>query len=131
MTRDDIVRTLRLDPGQRTLGQLLQDRERAANEIDCLRARIDALVSSAGQVARTPARSAPPKLGDSGSHLSFRPGTLIRLTQVCELLGIGRSTVYKRLSDGDFPAPIRIGPGTVRWSVDALQSWITDRASPV
>lgn len=131
MTRDDIVRMLRLDPGQRTLGQLLQDRERAAHEIDRLRAQIDASISSADRVARTPARSVVPKLSGSDAPLSFRPGTLIRLTQVCELLGISRSTIYKRLSDGTFPAPIRIGPGTVRWSVDALQSWIDDRASPV
>lgn len=108
-----------------------RNRERGGNEIDRLRARVDELVLSAGQLARTPARRAVPKLGDSASHLSFRPGTLIRLTQVRELLGIGRSTVYERLSDGNFPAPILIGRGTVRRSVDALRSWICDRAGPV
>ncbi len=33
--RNDILERLRIDPDQRTLGQLLQDRQAAAQEIDC------------------------------------------------------------------------------------------------
>lgn len=36
--RDDVLVRLRLDPGQRTIGQLLQDREAAFHEIVRLRA---------------------------------------------------------------------------------------------
>ena len=94
VSHEDILKRLRLDPGQRTLGQLLQERESAANEIERLRSEIQQLKSPAARSAPTgpgpkpsPKEISPPK--------AFRPGTLIRLTEVCELLGIGRSTVYK------------------------------------
>jgi len=59
LAHDDIVRVLRIDPGQRTLGQLLQERERAANEIDRLRAQIDQLRTVPRQVSRTPSAPTP------------------------------------------------------------------------
>ena len=37
----DILELLRIDPGQRTLGQLLQDREATAEEIAPLRSQIN------------------------------------------------------------------------------------------
>jgi hypothetical protein len=40
MFQEDVLERLRMDPGQRTLGQLLQDREAAAHEIRKLRAAV-------------------------------------------------------------------------------------------
>jgi hypothetical protein len=39
----DILNQLRIDPGQRTLGELLQDREAALHEIRLLRREIERL----------------------------------------------------------------------------------------
>ena len=129
--RNDILDRLRFDPGQRTLGQLLQDREAAAHEIERLRSKIEQLaaqgtIRSTNLVTRP--ISGPPVVDTLGSRPSFRPGSLIRIADVCELLGIGRSTVYKLLSDGAFPKPVRLGPRTVRWRLEAIESWRDNHA---
>lgn len=122
--RSDILERLRIDPGQRTLGQLLQDREAAIHEIARLRAATHHL-----SVERTTPRSqhvSGPRPGGPKDELSkspFRAGTLIRLTEVCELLGLSRSKVYKLLSEGKFPRPVRVSARSVRWDVDALEAW--------
>jgi hypothetical protein len=53
--RNDILDRLRIDPGQRTLGQLLQDREAAAHEIGRLRSEIERLGARAPERAIKPA----------------------------------------------------------------------------
>jgi prophage regulatory protein len=49
--------------------------------------------------------------------------SLIRILAVSESLGIGRSTVYKLLSEEKFPRPIRLGPMTVRWRLEEVETW--------
>ena len=48
---------------------------------------------------------------------------LLKLTDVTRATGLGRSTVYKKIAEGNFPAPLRLGPGCVRWNSEALESW--------
>src|SRR5712691_10741530 len=120
----DILQRLRIDPGQRTLGQLLQDREAAALEIERLRAEINRREAPAmqGTSGRTP-RHMPTNSADPSREPPFRAGTLIRLLDVCRFLGISRSTVYKKLSERSFPEPARLGPRSVRWRVDDIEAW--------
>ena len=120
--RDDILDQLRIDPGQRTLGQLMQDREHAAHEIARLRSQVERLE---GQFKRpTPRPISEQRLPTSVEiPTAFRPGSLVRLSDVCEFLGISRSTVYLRLSEGRFPPPVRLGPKTVRWRIEAVEDW--------
>lgn len=120
----DILERLRIDPGQRTLGQLLQDREAAALEIERLCAEIDRreAVAMQGASGRKPEHLATNSAEPSREPL-FRAGSLIRLGDVCRFLGISRSTVYKRLSERSFPEPARLGPRTVRWRVDDIEAW--------
>lgn len=124
MVRNDILERLRIDPGQRTLGQLLQDREAAAHEIGRLRAEIDRL--EAESVLQAPNRGIKPLTATpivKSSEPPFRAGMLLRISDVCEWLGISRSTIYKLLSDGIFPEPVRLGPRTVRWRIDVIETW--------
>ena len=122
--RTDILQRLRIDPGQRTLGQLLQDREAAALEIGRLRAEIDRRVAVAiqGTSGRKPKHS-PTNSAEPSREPLFRAGSLIRLGDVCRFLGISKSTVYKKLSESSFPKPARLGPRTVRWRVDDIEAW--------
>ena|SRR5256885_863458 len=122
--RTDILQRLRIDPGQRTLGQLLQDREAAALEIGRLRAEIDRRVTVAiqGTSGRKPKHS-PTNSAEPSREPLFRAGSLIRLGDVCRFLGISKSTVYKKLSESSFPEPARLGPRTVRWRVDDIEAW--------
>jgi prophage regulatory protein len=119
MTRADILERLRIDPGQQTLGQLLQDREAAAYEIGWLRAEIERI--RARRSVQAPKSVPAPDTAES--RPSYRAGSLLRLADVRELLGISRSTVYKLLSVGRFPKPIRLGPRIVRWRLEAIESW--------
>ena len=116
MALEDTVDRLRIDAGARTIGELIQDREIAVYEIRRLTAEIARL-----QVLQT--RQRPNSAEIPAIAPSYRARTLIRLKDVCELVGISRSTVYKRISDGTFPPPIRVGPRTVRWQLDAIETW--------
>jgi prophage regulatory protein len=109
----DILDRLRVDPGKRTVGELLQEREHALHEILRLRADIERL-----RTARTPkspaGNSAPP------THPS---GALIRLADVCALVGVSRSTIYQWVSEGRFPQPVHVGERAVRWRIDEIVGW--------
>ena len=116
----DIIDRLAIDPGKRTIGELLQEREAAAQEIARIRMELDRLRASQNSRAGIRVEGA----GESYSERSgFRAGTLLRLRQVCEYLGISRSTIYNWMSKGKFPRPVRLGPATVRWSVDDVDAW--------
>jgi len=35
------------------------------------------------------------------------------------------ATLYRRIREGQFPAPVRIGPGVSAWRVADLEAWAT------
>ena len=53
--------------------------------------------------------------------------TILRLPQVMERTGLSRSTIYLRISEGCFPQPISLGPRTVGWIEEEIDSWIEER----
>ncbi|AOE83086.1 helix-turn-helix transcriptional regulator [Pseudomonas sp. TCU-HL1] len=52
---------------------------------------------------------------------------VIRLQQVMEMTGLGRSTVYKYVSENWFPKPIPLGGRSVGWLESEVDEWILDR----
>jgi len=54
---------------------------------------------------------------------------LLRRRQVEALTGLARSTIYKMVSQGSFPAPIKITGKAVAWPSDAVDAWVTARIS--
>ncbi|ALY86943.1 AlpA family transcriptional regulator [Pseudomonas aeruginosa] len=52
---------------------------------------------------------------------------VIRLQQVMEMTGLGRSTVYKYVSENWFPKPISLGGRSVGWLESEVKEWILDR----
>jgi prophage regulatory protein len=52
---------------------------------------------------------------------------LIRLPRVKELTGLGRSTIYRKVNDRQFPAPINLGPRAIAWVESEIQDWIRSR----
>lgn len=130
MFRQDILERLRIDPGQVTLGQLMQDREAARHEIERLRVEIGHL-RAGGTTGRGARAISSPSMGSgrNSNPSPFRPGTLISIKEVCGLLGISRSTIYKKLVEGIFPKPVPLGPRTVRWRVEEIEAWVEARAT--
>jgi predicted DNA-binding transcriptional regulator AlpA len=53
------------------------------------------------------------------------PGRLLGVREVCERLGIGRSTLLRvRTSHSGFPAPVALVPGVVRWRERDIEVFI-------
>lgn len=52
---------------------------------------------------------------------------LLRRSEVQRLCQIGRSTIYRLIREGLFPAPVRVGPRAVRWPEHELAAWLARR----
>lgn len=117
-TREDILDRLRVDPGQRTIGQLLQEREAAAHEIRALRAENERL-----RTVRTQRKERADTATKSSGVVTARAGMLIRISEVCEMVGMGRTTIYRWVNEGTFPSPVRVSKYAVRWRVDDVERW--------
>ncbi|MCB4793610.1 AlpA family transcriptional regulator [Pseudomonas sp. NP21570] len=52
---------------------------------------------------------------------------LIRLQQVMEMTGLGRSTIYKYISEKWFPVPVPLGGRSVAWVESEVHEWMIAR----
>jgi len=52
---------------------------------------------------------------------------VIRLSEVMEITTISRSTLFRMVEKGSFPAPRQIGERRVGWLSDEVQAWLLDR----
>lgn len=50
---------------------------------------------------------------------------LLRVFEVEDLTAMKKSKLYDLVKQGQFPAPVRIGPRAVRWRLSAVQEWIS------
>ncbi len=55
----------------------------------------------------------------------------VRRPQLQQMLGIGRSTLYRWIAAKEFPAPVQLGPGVVAWRYADVQAWIDSRPQGV
>lgn len=53
---------------------------------------------------------------------------IIRLPEVMEQTGLGRSTIYLRVSTGLFPSPVSLGGRAVGWLQSEIEEWINSKA---
>ncbi len=52
---------------------------------------------------------------------------ILRLPQVMEMTGLGRSSIYKGIKDGTFPAPVILSRRAVGWMGASINEWICSR----
>jgi len=50
----------------------------------------------------------------------------IKLDEVKRRVGLGKSMIYRLISEGKFPAPYKVPPFASRWSDREITSWIDD-----
>ena len=49
---------------------------------------------------------------------------LIRMKDVVDRTSLAKSTIYAKVKDGDFPAPIKLGEMSVAWLESDVEAWI-------
>lgn len=64
---------------------------------------------------------------DLSRHIANRtggPSEVITIQEMCEILGVKRSTLYRRVKSGNFPEPWRTLNGrTIGWLAPAFEEW--------
>lgn len=59
------------------------------------------------------------------SHV--QPTDFLRLPSVIEQTGLARSSIYRRINDGDFPRPVRLSQRAIGWSRHSIETWKLSR----
>jgi prophage regulatory protein len=52
---------------------------------------------------------------------------ILRLPAVLQMTGLARSTVYRMMAEGTFPAPVKLARRAVGWRQEDVQQWINAR----
>ncbi|WP_080713037.1 helix-turn-helix transcriptional regulator [Bordetella bronchiseptica] len=54
---------------------------------------------------------------------------ILRTKDVLQLLGIGRTTLYRWLEQNpQFPRPVSLGPNSIGWFENELNQWLASRS---
>jgi prophage regulatory protein len=53
--------------------------------------------------------------------------TIMRLPAVIASVGLSRSSIYLRISEGNFPRPVSLGPRAVGWVRSDVEDWVRQR----
>ena len=65
---------------------------------------------------------------DQPAYSSSRiPPRFIRLPQVVEMTGMGKTFIYSRISDGTFPKQIQLGSRSVVWNERDVIDWMNQQ----
>jgi len=49
---------------------------------------------------------------------------IYRINHVMHQTQLGRSTIYKKIKEGTFPKPLKLGPRASGWLAHEIQEWI-------
>jgi prophage regulatory protein len=52
------------------------------------------------------------------------PGRILRLNSVLERTGLSRSTLYRKIEGGSFPAQVRISQRCIGWHESDIEQWL-------
>jgi prophage regulatory protein len=49
---------------------------------------------------------------------------LLKLPEVCRIVGLAKPTIYARLAKATFPRPLDLGGNAVRWRASTIREWM-------
>ena len=55
------------------------------------------------------------------------PEQLLKSADVAEIIQVSPRTVQRLAAEGDFPSPIRVSPGRLRWRQGDVDAWLESR----
>jgi prophage regulatory protein len=50
-------------------------------------------------------------------------GRLLKIDQVMEIAGLGKTMIYRKVRDGTFPRPCKPGGASTRWDEGEVRQW--------
>jgi len=59
--------------------------------------------------------------------VSSDPSDTLRLPRVQQRTGLGRSTIYRLISEGKFPVAVKLSPRAVGWHKSDIDAWLNTR----
>lgn len=51
---------------------------------------------------------------------------ILRTKQVLGRIGTSRTTLYRKVRDGEFPPGIKLGPNSVGWEEEVVEEWLSN-----
>jgi prophage regulatory protein len=54
---------------------------------------------------------------------------VLRLPAVLAIVSLSRTTVYEKVSQGEFPKPFKLGDRAVGWLSSDIEAWIAARVA--
>lgn len=64
---------------------------------------------------------------DKGLGLLMGDLQILRLQQVKQVVGLGRTSIYQMMGTGDFPRPVSLGPRAIGWRYGDIRAWLLSR----
>lgn len=56
--------------------------------------------------------------------MTYQPDSIIRIKTVLQRTGLSRSTLYRKINTGTFPAQVKISTRCAGWRESAVKTWI-------
>ena len=63
------------------------------------------------------------------AHEFFAAQRLLRLPEVVARTGLGKSSIYKRIAAGTFPAPVPLTATARAWCESEVMAWVAERVA--
>lgn len=63
----------------------------------------------------------------SKSHPALPAEGFVRLPQVLAVVPVSRTTLWRWVKEGKFPASVKLTPEITAWPVQAVRAWIAER----
>ena len=51
----------------------------------------------------------------------------VRLSKLIEIVPMSKATIWRKLKDGSFPQPIKLGKRITAWRMDDIAAWVAIR----
>ena len=82
---------------------------------------------STGLATASLAPSGPPQARHAAAQTMDAQPILLRLPMVMRITGLARSTIYKLISQNQFPVPIKLSKRAVAWLQSEIDGWVSSR----
>jgi prophage regulatory protein len=51
----------------------------------------------------------------------------VRMSQLIEIVPMSKATIWRKLKDGTFPKPVKLGDRITAWRLDQIEAWLAAR----